>query len=163
MRHILFIILFYFCLTPHAGFAGAFVEAGGYPPGVIVISTKARKLYYIVSPKAAIEYPVGVGRKGKQWAGTTFVADKRVNPAWSPPDEVKRAEPWLPDVIPPGPRNPMGTRALLLAGGEYAIHGTNKPESVGGFVSYGCIRMYNRDVEELFSLVRVGTPVIVTR
>jgi lipoprotein-anchoring transpeptidase ErfK/SrfK len=163
MRSILLIAFFYFCLAPPAGFARAFVEIEGYSPGTIVISTKARKLYYVISPEAAIQYPIGVGRKGKQWTGSTFISDKRVNPAWSPPDEVKRAEPWLPDVIPPGPHNPMGTRALLLAGDEYAIHGTNKPESVGRFVSYGCIRMYNQDVEELFNYVRVGTPVIVTQ
>jgi lipoprotein-anchoring transpeptidase ErfK/SrfK len=139
------------------------VAIDGYHTGTIVISTHARKLYFVISADQAIQYPVGVGRKGKQWTGNTFISEKRVRPAWSPPESVKRAEPWLPDVIPPGPKNPMGSRALLLAGDEYAIHGTNKPESVGGFVSFGCIRMYNRDVEELFNYVKVGTPVIVTR
>ena len=67
-------------------------------------------------------------------------------------------------MIPGGsPRNPMGAAALTLAGGEYAIHGTNAPSSIGGFVSYGCIRMYNQDVVDLYSRVSVGTTVMVVR
>jgi lipoprotein-anchoring transpeptidase ErfK/SrfK len=58
----------------------------------------------------------------------------------------------------------MGEAALTLGPeGEYAIHGTNRPESVGRFASYGCIRMLNRDILDLFARVRVGTTVIVTR
>jgi lipoprotein-anchoring transpeptidase ErfK/SrfK len=57
----------------------------------------------------------------------------------------------------------MGVAALTLSGGEYAIHGTNNPGSVGRFVSHGCVRMYNRDITDLYSRVRIGTPVIVTR
>jgi lipoprotein-anchoring transpeptidase ErfK/SrfK len=69
----------------------------------------------------------------------------------------------LPAVIPGGsPRNPMGAAALTLSKGEYAIHGTNAPRSVGGFVSYGCIRMHNRDILDLFGRVSFGTTVIVT-
>jgi len=52
---------------------------------------------------------------------------------------------------------------MTLSGGDYAIHGTNQPSSIGGFVSYGCIRMYNQDITDLFDRVNVGTPVIVTR
>ena len=80
------------------------------------------------------------------------------------PAEVKRDKPSLPDVIAGGsPRNPMGAAALTLNGGDYAIHGTNRPGSVGGFVSYGCIRMHNRDIVDLYGRVSVGTPVIVVR
>ena len=57
----------------------------------------------------------------------------------------------------------MGVAAMTLSGGEYAIHGTNVPGSIGGFVSYGCIRMYNQDISDLFDRVAVGTPVVVTR
>jgi L,D-transpeptidase catalytic domain len=82
-----------------------------------------------------------------------------------PPEEVKRDKPSLPNVIPGGsPTNPMGAAALTLSGGgEYAIHGTNNPGSVGGFVSYGCIRMYNADVLDLYNRVSWGAPVVVTR
>ena len=69
----------------------------------------------------------------------------------------------LPGIIPGGvPENPMGAAAMTLAGGEYAIHGTNDPRSIGGFVSYGCIRMHNQDIVDLFDRVQVGTRVIVT-
>ena len=137
---------------------------GDYSPGTIVIRTNERRLYLVVGPGQAMRYPVGVGRLGRQWAGATRIDGKYRNPAWSPPKEVKRDKPSMPDVIPGGsPRNPMGVAAMTLAGGEYAIHGTNMPGSVGGFVSYGCIRMLNADISDLFGRVSVGTPVVVTR
>ena len=132
--------------------------------GTIVVRTSERRLYYVVGDGRAIRYPVGVGMASKQWTGTTRIDGKHLRPAWSPPKEVKRDKPSLPDVIPGGsPRNPMGEAALTLAGGEYAIHGTNVPRSIGGFVSYGCIRMFNQDVVDLYSRVSVGTTVVVTR
>ena len=140
------------------------VRFDGYSSGTIVIKTKERRLYYVLGDGRAIRYPVGVGMARKQWTGTTRIDGKYVAPAWSPPAVVKRDKPSLPDVIPGGsPRNPMGAAALTLAGGEYAIHGTNAPGSVGGFVSYGCIRMYNQDVVDLYSRVSVGTTVMVVR
>ena len=133
-------------------------------PGTIVVRTSERRLYLVVGDGRAIRYPVGVGRAGKQWSGTSYIDGKYIRPAWSPPDEVKRDKPSLPDVIPGGsPRNPMGAAALTLSGGQYAIHGTNTPGSIGGFVSYGCIRMHNRDIVDLYDRVRVGTRVVVGR
>ena len=89
-------------------------------------------------------------------------SSKLSNPAWSPPAEVRHDKPNLPAVIPGGTaQNPMGAAAMTLNVGEYAIHGTNNPGSIGGFVSYGCIRMHNRDVMDLYSRVTVGTPVVV--
>ena len=136
----------------------------GVSAGTVIVRTHERRLYYVIGDGRAIRYPVGVGRAGKQWAGTTRIDGKYVKPAWAPPKEVKRDKPSIPDLIPGGsPRNPMGAAALTLAGGEYAIHGTNVPGSVGGFVSYGCIRMYNQDVVDLYDRVSVGTTVMVVR
>ncbi len=138
--------------------------SGDYSPGTIVVKTGERRLYLILDSGHAVRYPVGVGKYGKQWAGTTQISGKYLHPAWSPPAEVKRDKPNIPDVIPGGsPRNPMGVAAMTLAGGEYAIHGTNVPGSVGGFVSYGCIRMLNPDITDLYRRVSVGTSVVVTR
>jgi lipoprotein-anchoring transpeptidase ErfK/SrfK len=134
----------------------------GYPPGTIVVSQHARRLYLVVAEGEALRYPVAVGRMGKQWRGRVVIDGKYVEPAWAPPPEVKRAEPWLPDYIPGGsPRNPMGVRALTLSGDQYAIHGTNRPGSIGTAASYGCIRMLNRDIVDLYDRVPVGTPVIM--
>ncbi len=144
--------------------AGEIVRFDGARGGTIVIKTGERKLYYVLSDARALRYPVGVGKAGKQWAGATHIDGKYLRPDWSPPAEVKRDKPSLPDLIPGGsPRNPMGEAALTLSGGQYAIHGTNVPGSVGGFVSYGCIRMYNHDIVDLYGRVAVGTPVVVTR
>jgi len=138
--------------------------SGNYSPGTIVVKTNERRLYLVLDAGHAVRYPVGVGKSGKQWAGTTRIDGKYQHPAWSPPAEVKHDVPSLPDVIPGGsPHNPMGVAAMTLAGGEYAIHGTNRPGSVGGFVSYGCIRMLNPDITDLYQRVSVGTPVVVTR
>jgi lipoprotein-anchoring transpeptidase ErfK/SrfK len=137
---------------------------GDYSPGTIVVRTGERRLYLVVGPGQAVRYPVGVGRLGRQWAGTTQIDGKYRNPAWSPPSVVKHDKPGIPDLIPGGsPRNPMGVAAMTLAGGEYAIHGTNSPGSIGGFVSYGCIRMLNADISDLFNRVSVGTTVVVSR
>ena len=134
------------------------------PAGSIVVRTGERRLYYVMGDGRAIRYTVGVGRPGKQWQGQSYIDGKHLRPAWTPPYEVKRDKPSLPDVIPGGsPRNPMGEAALTLSGGSYAIHGTNVPGSIGGFVSYGCIRMHNADVLDLYGRVGVGTSVVVTR
>ena len=136
----------------------------GVSPGTVVVRTAERRLYLVNGDGTAIRYPVAVGRPGKQWTGATRIDGKYVEPAWSPPSEVKRDNPRLPNVIAGGsPRNPMGAAAMTLAGGEYAIHGTNRPSSVGTYASYGCIRMYNQDVVDLYGRVDVGTQVYVTR
>ncbi len=133
-------------------------------PGTIVVRTAERRLYLVLGDGRAIRYAVAVGQPGKQWFGWSVVDGKHVNPAWSPPAVVRRDKPWLPDVIPGGsPKNPMGVRALTLSGGEYAIHGTNVPSSIGRFASYGCIRMHNHDIVDLFERVGVGTQVVVVR
>jgi lipoprotein-anchoring transpeptidase ErfK/SrfK len=140
------------------------VHGGQFSPGTIVVKTNERRLYYILDETHAMRYPVGVGRFGKQWSGVTQIDGKYRNPAWSPPQEIRHDKPHIPDMIPGGsPRNPMGVAAMTLSGGEYAIHGTNTPGSVGGFVSYGCIRMLNTDITDLYERVSIGTRVVVTR
>jgi lipoprotein-anchoring transpeptidase ErfK/SrfK len=140
------------------------VAFSGFAPGTIVVKTGKRRLYYVIDEQRALRFSVGVGRSGKTWTGGARVEGKYVQPAWAPPQAIRREHPNLPDVIAGGAaNNPMGAAALTLRGGEYAIHGTNRPASIGGFVSYGCIRMHNRDIVELYRLVAVGTPVIVER
>jgi lipoprotein-anchoring transpeptidase ErfK/SrfK len=151
-------------LAPRAAQAhGALVTINeAYSPGTIVVRTNQRRLYYVLGGGQAISYPVGVGRAGMQWSGRSYINGKYIRPAWSPPAVVRHDHPNMPDVIPSGsPYNPMGVAAMSLAGGEYAIHGTNQPGSIGHFVSYGCIRMLNEDITDLFSRVSVGTQVVV--
>lgn len=130
--------------------------------GTIVVRTSERRLYLVTGNGHAYRYPVGVGRSGKQWFGTTAIVSKHIRPAWSPPKEIRGSRAaW---VIPSGsPKNPMGAAALVLADDELAIHGTNNPSSVGGYVSWGCIRMHNRDIMDLYGRVGVGTRVVFSR
>ena len=136
---------------------------GRFNPGTIVIRTGERKLYFVVAPGEAIRYTIAVGKAGKQWRGVKYVEELQVDPAWSPPAEVRRDNPRLPDVIPGGsPRNPMGARVIGLGPtGQYAIHGTNMPNTIGTAASYGCFRMHNQDVIDLYARVQMGTPVVV--
>ena len=137
---------------------------GGVQPGTIVIKTSERRLYLALGDGSAIRYPVAVGRPGKQWFGWASIDGKYMRPAWSPPAEVKRDDPRLPPVIAGGsPYNPMGAGALTLSRGQYAFHGPNRPDSIGRYASYGCIRMHNQDIVDLLGRVSVGTPVVVVQ
>jgi lipoprotein-anchoring transpeptidase ErfK/SrfK len=153
-------------IGPGAGpaLARAVVSMEGLPAGAILVRTGERRLYFGVGRGKAIQYRVGVGRADKQWTGRRFISGKAIKPAWRPTAQIRRDRPNIASVIPGGAaENPMGAAALLISGsGQYAIHGTNKPGSIGGFVSYGCIRMLNEDVLDLYSRVGIGTPVIVT-
>jgi lipoprotein-anchoring transpeptidase ErfK/SrfK len=141
------------------------VRLNGYSAGTIVIKTNERRLYYVISEGQALRYRVGVGKAGMAWAGTSSIDGKYIKPAWQAPDSIRKDYSRLPPVVPgDSPSNPMGAAALTLSGGgQYAIHGTNNPGSVGGFVSHGCIRMYNQDIMDLFARVSVGTKVVVLR
>ncbi|MDD9908938.1 MAG: L,D-transpeptidase [Ahrensia sp.] len=144
--------------------AATVVSAKNVPTGTILVRTSQRRLYYGLGNGKAIVYRVGVGRAGKQWTGSTRIWRKARNPAWAPTQQIIRDNPNVPRLVPGGsPRNPLGAAALVLAKGNYAIHGTNKPGSIGGFVSYGCIRMHNRDIKDLYKRVSWGTRVVVTR
>ncbi len=148
--------------APSVSQARETVKFDEYSAGTVIIKTQERRLYYVLGGGRAIRYPGGVGRAGKAWSGSSFISRKVLRPDWAPPSEVKRDKPRMPDLIRGGtPGNPMGAAAMTLGVSEYAIHGTNAPGSVGGFVSYGCIRMYNQDVLDLFGRVYVGTPVVV--
>jgi lipoprotein-anchoring transpeptidase ErfK/SrfK len=116
------------------------VAFSGYAPGTIVVKTGQRRLYYVVDDRRALRFPVGVGRAGMAWSGSARIEGKYVRPAWSPPDVIRAENPNLPEVIPGGAaNNPMGA----------------------GRSHHGCIRMYNSDIQELYRLVSVGTPVLV--
>jgi lipoprotein-anchoring transpeptidase ErfK/SrfK len=150
--------------TPAAARGDVVAYAGDASAGTIVVRTNERRLYLVLGQGRALAYPVGVGRAGRQWAGRAVISGKHVRPAWAPPPDIAREHPGMAKVYAGGsPGNPMGVAAMTLSGGDYAIHGTNNPGSIGGFVSYGCIRMYNQDITDLFDRVNVGTPVIVSR
>jgi L,D-transpeptidase ErfK/SrfK len=137
----------------------------------IVVNLPEHRLYYYPKVKKGeapyvITYPVSIGKM--DWntpLGKTRIVDKKKNPLWYPPESVRkehaeRGEP-LPTVVKAGPDNPLGAYAMRLAitPGAYLIHGTNNPIAVGMAITHGCIRMYPEDIEALFPLVPVNTPV----
>jgi len=137
----------------------------------IVVSLAEHRLYYFPRPQAGETpivktYPISIGKM--DWntpLGLTQIINKRARPTWYPPESVRREHEAegrpLPRAVPPGPDNPLGEYAMRLGipGGAYLIHGTNRPAGVGMQVTHGCIRMFPEDIEELFKLVPVNTPV----
>ncbi len=132
-----------------------------YGKGTIVIQYKEKRLYYTLGNGKAIIYPIAVGKSyGRRVKGSTRINRKVVGPTWRPTASMLAANPKLPSVIPPGPKNPLGTHALYLGWQYIRIHGTANPSSIGRAVSAGCIRMYNKDVAALYKKVNVGTRVV---
>jgi lipoprotein-anchoring transpeptidase ErfK/SrfK len=139
------------------------VFSTAYPAGEIIISQHERALYFTEGDGRAIRYPVAIGKRGMAWLGSASVEGKYWAPDWSPPAIVAHDHPYLPHFIPGGsPHNPMGSAAITLSRYQVAIHGTTRSmrRSIGTAASYGCIRMYNEDVVDLFQRVSIGTPVL---
>ena len=142
------------------------------PPGPrvgLILNLAEFRMYYFPEAKAGEvakvhTYPMSIGRMDWETPlGNTSIVAMAKNPAWYPPQSVRDehaadGDP-LPRVVPPGPDNPLGTRALRLGIPGYLIHGTNRPAGVGMRVSHGCVRMFPEDVEFLFDRIRVKTAV----
>ncbi|QGG08430.1 L,D-transpeptidase LdtE [Enterobacter cancerogenus] len=133
----------------------------------IVVNLAELRLYYFPPGENRVEvYPLGIGQLGLETpVSTTRVSQKIPNPTWTPTAGIRARSLAqgikLPPVVPAGPNNPLGRFALRLGigNGEYLIHGTSAPDSVGLRVSSGCMRMNAPDIKALFEQVRVGTRV----
>src|SRR5690242_15441300 len=124
-------------------------------PGTVIIDTPHTYLFLVLGNGRAMRYGIGVGRDGFTWSGTQTITKKAEWPDWFPPQEMIQRQPYLPRFMAGGPSNPLGARAMYLGGTVYRIHGTNQPSTIGSFVSSGCIRLVNEDVEDLFNRVQV--------
>ncbi|MFW6345548.1 MAG: L,D-transpeptidase family protein [Halomonas sp.] len=135
----------------------------------IVINIAELRLYYYPEleedePRRVETYPIGIGREGYDTPlGETETTMKLKDPAWYPPEsmreEAEEAGEEPPEVVPPGPDNPLGEHAILLDIPGYLIHGTNRPDGIGMRASRGCIRMFPEDIESVFERVPEGTRV----
>jgi L,D-transpeptidase ErfK/SrfK len=135
----------------------------------LVLNLPEMRLYYFPVPglgkqPVVITHPVSIGRM--DWStplGNLQVVAKQINPSWFPPVSLRREAAAtgkvLPNVIGPGPDNPLGRYAIRLSMPGYLIHGTNKPYGVGMRVTHGCLRMYPEDIESLFNILPIGTHV----
>jgi lipoprotein-anchoring transpeptidase ErfK/SrfK len=127
----------------------------------LVIRRDVHRLYLYDGFRVVKTYPVATAAAGYETPpGSWTVVNKQENPTWTNP----APDTWgagLPASIPPGPGNPLGTRALYLNAPGIRIHGTYDVASVGTNASHGCIRMFMADIEALYPLVPIGTPVYV--
>lgn len=135
--------------------------------GLVINLAEQRLYYYPPNKQEVITEPVGIGRSG-QWRtpiGLTKITKKEVDPYWHPTNNVRleaaRNGTPIPSVFPPGPNNPLGRHIFRLGWPTYLIHSTNQPESVGGRVSAGCIRMLPEGIAAIYDQIEVGTPVNV--
>ena len=151
MKYFLLALYFMFLLMTPAG-AAAEESAGDKK---IVINIPSRSLALYAGEEKILLFPVGIGQPDhKTPVGNYTILYKEKNPVWIKPEKPE-------EKIDSGPDNPLGYRWMQLQD-LYGIHGTNKPESIGSYVSKGCIRMKEADVELLYDLVPVGTPVEIT-
>jgi len=125
----------------------------------IVINIPELRLYLFFNDIRMVKtYPIGLGVLDSPTPyGSFTIVEMTKNPVWGIPASLQ--EKYGRQSIPPGPDNPLGDYRLRLSRHDYGIHGTNSPWGVGRLVSHGCIRLYPEDIEELFSLVTLGTPV----
>lgn len=140
----------------------------GERPGTVVVNTRDRFLYLVRDGGEAMRYGVGVGRQGFSWSGRGTIAYKRHWPTWTPPADMIEREPELEKYrsgMPPGPRNPLGARALyIFEDGRdtlYRVHGNPDETSIGRAVSSGCIRLLQQDIIDLYGRVPNGSPILV--
>jgi L,D-transpeptidase ErfK/SrfK len=135
----------------------------------LVLNLPEMRLYFFPpvrgeGPAVVHTYPVSIGRMDwKTPLGETRIIAKQRDPSWHPPESIRREAAAqgqsVPEIVPPGPDNPLGQFALRLGLPGYLIHGTNRPYGVGMRVTHGCIRLLPEDIEELFDRVPVGAKV----
>ena len=133
--------------------------------GIVINVAEMRLYYFHPHLRDLVEtFPIGIGDEGWETPlGTYRIVEKIVNPAWHVPASIRAQKPDLPEVVPPGPNNPLGTHALRLSIGTVLIHGTDRPFGIGRRVSHGCIHLYPEDITKLFREVPLGTPVTIVR
>jgi lipoprotein-anchoring transpeptidase ErfK/SrfK len=129
--------------------------------GAIVCDTQSRALHYWSGDETIYKlYPTSVPLTEELTRrGYTEVVRKKVGPSWTPTASMRERDPTLPEFMPAGPGNPLGTHAMYLSWPAYLIHGTHDTRKIGRRSSSGCIGLYNEQVEELFALVDIGTQV----
>lgn len=130
--------------------------------GIVINLAELRLYFFPPSGGAPQSFPIGIGGEGKETpTGGTRISRKAVHPTWFPTPSERSEDGSLAANVPPGENNPMGDYALYLAWRGYAIHGSNRPYSIGRRDSHGCIRLYPEDIEILYRQVKVGTPVTI--
>ena len=129
--------------------------------GAILSDTKSKCLHFWIGKNNFYKiYPTSVPLTPELTrTGYTKVIKKVVGPDWRPTISMRKRDPQLPEYMPSGPDNPLGTHALYLSWPNYRIHGTSDTRKIGRQSSSGCIGLYNEHIEEIFNLVKIGTPV----
>jgi L,D-transpeptidase ErfK/SrfK len=133
------------------------------PRSGLVLNLAELRLYYF-SPNGELlqTSTIGIGRGGYETpTGTTRIVRKAEKPTWYLTASERADYPELGNTVPPGPDNPLGEFAMYLGWPSYLIHGTNKPDGVGRFISRGCIRLYPEQIDRLWHMVPLKTPVTV--
>lgn len=141
-----------------------FILPNGPRKGIVINLAELRLYYFHKGQNLVTTHPIGIGRRDWETPlGSGKVIEKTKNPSWRPPDSIRawydENDMYLPQVVYPGPKNPLGKYAMRLSIPGYLIHGTNMPRGIGIRSSSGCIRMHPEDIESLFYKVSIGDPI----
>jgi len=128
------------------------------PVGTVIVDKGQHFLYLIQPNNVALRYGIAVGDQCSNLAGMRHISNMAEWPPWQPPPEMLRSN---PTPLPGGPGNPLGARVMLLDDGNSRINGTNAPKTIGNPVNFGCIRLNNDDITDLYGRVKLSTPVVV--
>jgi lipoprotein-anchoring transpeptidase ErfK/SrfK len=131
------------------------------PVGTIIIDKLQHFLYFIEPKNVALRYGIGIGSQCIELAGLRRIASMGEWPQWQAPPEMVKAKLAGPGVLAGGPGNPLGARVLDLDDKASRINGTNAPKTIGTTVAFGCFRLANDDIVDLYRRVHVGTQVVV--
>lgn len=134
--------------------------------GIVINLPEMRMYYYPAGSNQVFTYPIGIGKIGKTIPiKLTHITRKTKNPVWIPPQDIRefnlKQGIVLPRIMPAGPDNPLGPYAIYTGLPTYLIHSTIFPESVGKRASFGCIRMYESDIQDFFPSIKNGIPVAI--
>jgi lipoprotein-anchoring transpeptidase ErfK/SrfK len=128
------------------------------PVGTVIVDKLQHFLYLVQPNNVALRYGIALGAECADSAGLRHVASMAEWPPWQPPPDLLKRN---PNAMPGGPGNPLGARLIALDDNSSRIHGTNAPKTIGNTVAFGCFRLVNDDIIDLYGRVKVSTPVVV--
>ena len=131
------------------------------PVGTVIIDKLQHFLYLVQPNSVALRYGIGIGRQCADLTGLRHVASMAEWPPWQAPPDTVKEKLAQSGTLAGAPGNPLGARVLELDDSRSRVHGTNAPKTIGTNVEFGCIRLVNDDIVDLYARVRVGTPVLV--
>jgi len=131
------------------------------PVGTVIIDKSQHFLYLVQPHNVALRYGIGVGGQCADLVGLRHIASMAEWPPWEASADLVKQKLAQSGTLAGAPGSPLGARLLALDDNSSRIHGTNAPRTIGTNLAFGCIRLANDDIVDLYARVRVGSPILV--